>query len=497
MSWTLFFAKLYEQVILVSLTTLIAISVGLPLGIVSYKLPRLKPAIFSAINIFQTIPSLALLACLIPILGIGLKPALVAMALYSILPVVINTFAGLEGIPPDQIEAANGLGLTPFQKLRIVELPLAFPVMIAGMRTAAVMSVGVATIASFIGAGGLGDFIFQGIGSNNLKYVIVGAIPTALLALVIDLAFKKIESTCMASHKFMRTLCLSSAVLVTISLIPLTSYLSKSHQPKITVASKNYTEQYILSEMIAQVLEKKTDYQLERKFNLGATDLCHYAMMEGQIDIYPEYTGTGYLVVLHEPLKEMNGDELFNYVKEQYAQKFDIEWLPPLGFNNSDAMMLPKNMRHQKISDVIPHAKKMVLGAPADFYSRSDGYAGLKKHYAIEFKKVVQLEPNLMYEALHNGEVDAIMGFTTSAKLNVYPINVLEDDLSMFPKYEASILVRNSILQKDPAIKRVLEKLSGKIDEESMRSLNYQVMVEKKEIPVVVENFLTERKLLK
>lgn len=496
MGWSIFFTKLYEQIILVGLTTLIAIGVGLPLGIASYKLPRLKPAIFSVINIFQTIPSLALLACLIPILGIGLKPALVAMALYSILPVVINTFAGLEGIPPDQIEAANGLGLTPFQKLKIVELPLAFPVMIAGMRTASVMSVGVATIASFIGAGGLGDFIFQGISSNNLKYVLAGAIPTALLALFIDIAFRKIESTCMASHKFMKTLCISGAVLVSIVSLPLLSNLSPSHHPKITVASKNFTEQFILSEMIAQMLENHTDYHVERKFNLGATDICHYAMIERQIDIYPEYTGTGYLVILHKPLKGMSGEDLFQYVKNQYDEKFNIEWLPPLGFNNSEAMMLLKDRSQKNISEVIPHASKMVLGAPAEFYSRSDGYPGLKDYYGIEFKKILQLEPNLMYEALLNGEVDAIMGFTTSAKLDAYPIKALEDNLCMFPKYEASILVRKSVLQKDPNVQRVLEMLSGAVNEETIRSLNHQVVIENKEIPITVKNFLIKQQLL-
>ena len=148
MNGVLFLSKFYEQVILVSLTTIIAIGIGIPLGIASYKLPRFKPWIFSGINICQTIPSLALLACLIPILGIGMKPALLTMTLYAILPVVVNTYSGLDGIPPEQIEAADGLGFTHFQKLRIVELPLAFPIMIAGMRTAAVMSVGVATIAS-------------------------------------------------------------------------------------------------------------------------------------------------------------------------------------------------------------------------------------------------------------------------------------------------------------------------------------------------------------
>lgn len=491
MNSSLFFTKLLEQVILVGLTTLIAICIGIPLGITSYKLPRFKLWIFSGINICQTIPSLALLACLIPLLGIGIKSALLTMTLYAILPVVMNTYSGLEAIPPEQIEAADGLGFTPFQKLRIVELPLAFPIMITGMRTAAVMSVGVATIASFIGAGGLGDFIFQGIATNNINTVLYGAIPTAMMALLIDYAFRKIA------------IIKSFAKIAVVSIIFVTVFYQNGffqQKPSITVATKNFTEQFILGEMIAQLLEKHTPYPVKRKFNLGSTDLCHQAMLNGDIDIYPEYTGTAHLLVLKENNYNLDPDELFDFVNQHYQEKFGIEWLHPLGFSNTEVLIARSDQAEKyqwrSIGDIKPHAEYMAIGAPAEFCSRPDGLINFKEKYGIVFKKTVLLEPGLMYEAALQGDVDLIAGFSTHPKLQDCPLVSLNDDLKIFPPYHAAILIRQDIIKNKPEIKEILLKLSGIISEEKIRKLNYMVEVENKNINCVVEQFLTENQLL-
>ncbi len=503
MNSTLFFTKLYEQCILVGLTTLMAIGIGIPLGIASYKASKLKPWIFSFINICQTIPSLALLACLIPLLGIGMKPALLTMTLYAIMPVVVNTFSGLEGIPPEQIEAADGLGFTPLQKLRIVELPLAFPIMIAGMRTAAVMSVGIATIASFIGAGGLGDFIFQGIATNNIQVVLYGAVPAALLALLIDYVFRRIESYCLTSHETIgRSIAKIAAVfLLLMTLVTISQYGKKSAEyPPITVASKNFTEQYILGEMIAQLIEANTPYPVNRKFSLGATDLCHQAMLNGEIDIYPEYTGTAHLLILKEKNINYSPDELFEFVNQNYKDKFNIEWLPPLGFNNTESLAAridrADDQKWESISDVKENAHQLTLGTFAEFYSRPDGYPVFNEIYGIEFGKVVLLEPSLVYEAALHGEVDLITGFSTSGKLMEYPLVVLEDDKQVFPPYHAAILIRQKLVQSKPEIKEILTQLSGIINEEEIRNLNYQVDVEKKNYADVAHHFLLRHDLL-
>ncbi len=502
--------KSLEQIFLASLSTTAAILIGVPLGILVTKRPSCKKLVMTIVNGFQTIPSIALMAFLIPFLGIGVKPALVTLALYAILPIVRNTNAGLEGVLPDLIEAAEGIGFTPSQRLWMVELPIALPLVIAGIRTAAVMSVGIATVAAFIGAGGLGDFIFQGISTNNSGLILLGAIPAAFLAGLLDFTFGRLEILFSFSNKARRAPSRVKAgafAALIILVMSSTIFLGKSNvwqqgrKEKIVVGSKDFTEQYILGELIAGLLERKTELKVIRKFNLGTTDVCHKAMLRKEIDLYPEYTGTGRLVVLKE--KEafsQSPREEFQMIDREYRKKYGIKWLEPIGFNNTQALTVRREFmeKHElrSISDLLLIDDHLVIAAPPEFLSRPDAYNAISEGYGLEFREVRQLAPSLLYPAIEAGRADVIMGFSTDGRMKAYNLQPLEDDKRIFPSYQACILVREEVLERHPEVAAILLKLSGLINENAMRFMNYQVEIEKKSPRDVARSFLQRNNLL-
>ena len=500
------FIKFWEHLYLACFSTLAAILFGMPLGIMAAKFPKVRPYILSSANILQTVPSLALLAFLIPFIGIGTKPALVTLAVYAVLPIIRNTQTGIESISQDILQAAEGIGFKPHQTLFYIELPLAIPFIIAGMRTAAVMGVGIATIAAFIGAGGLGDFIYRGISSNNPGLILLGAVPAALLALLMDNIFGRIETHfAPTSHKTFTSKARVAVVLaISILLIALGPWIVNKYRygnvKTVVVASKNFTEQLILGELISELLENRTSFKVIKKLNLGSTEICQEALLRGDIDIYPEYSGTAYLVVLKKSIDDIDNDNLFEFVKKEYIDKFNITWLSPLGFSNSEALAVHSDFAEQHsiqtISDLKPHAKKMCMAAPDEFMQRPDGYETIAKGYNLHFKQIKQMESGLMYPAINTREADVITAFRTDGRLHSGKLKLLKDDKKRFPEYDASILVRNALLQDHPELKNALHILSGIIDEQTIKRLNYQVDVEGKSPKKVARKYLLEMKLL-
>src|SRR5437016_79557 len=309
-----------EHVVMVAIAILLAAAIGIPLGILMTRNPRLSRPILAVANIVQTIPSLALFGFLIPIPfigGIGGRTAVVALTLYSLLPIIRNTFIGISGVDPAIREAGRGMGMTGGQLLWKVEIPLALGVIFAGVRVATVIGVGVATIAAAVGAGGLGMFIFRGVSMVDSRLILAGAIPAAALALIADFGLGAIEK------RFSKLLCL---------LVIAAGLSSCSHSDRVVVGSKNFTEQVIMGEMLAQQIERKTHLPVDRKLNLGGTIVCHEALTAGQIDTYVEYTGTGLTAIVKAPTaKESN--LAYQTVKDAYKSRFGIEWTEPLGFN--------------------------------------------------------------------------------------------------------------------------------------------------------------------
>jgi osmoprotectant transport system permease protein len=500
--------KLLEQVYLVGLSISIAIVLGVALGVLISRQRVLQAPILGITSLLQTIPSLALLGFLLPFLGIGIKPALVALSIYALLPIVRNTVVGLQNVPSELIEAARELGSSRWQRLFWLELPLAFPVMIAGIRTAVSMSVGIATLAAFIGAGGLGDFINQGLALNNTNLILLGAIPAALLALGLDLFIGYCQKQFKQGNRVKKKILLLLMVAL-FSIIPiikgwsLISPLLMSEKNSIVrIATKNFAEQLILGEILAQLIEAKTNLTVERKFNLGSTAICHQALLNGEIDLYPEYTGTAYLLVLKEPYTGKSPDEIYALVKLAYQTQFNLVWLSPFGFNNTQALAVSetfaKKYRLKSISDLKNKnlELKLRLGVPSEFMRRPDGMEGLKKTYQLNFSTIQELDAGLLYQAIAENHVDIIAAFSTDGRIPTNHLQLLKDDKFLFPPYYAAPVIRNAVLQAHPELRDVLRGLADLIDDATMQRLNSEVDLKKRPPADIAREFLIEKKLL-
>jgi len=299
---------LAQHVVLTLVATATAIAIGVPLGIVAARRPRLGAALLAFANIVQTVPSLAMFGFLVavPLIGgVGARSALIVLFLYALLPVMRNTVAGIHGIERAAREAGVAMGMTARQLLLQVELPLAMPTIVAGVRVAAVVGVGAATIAAAIGAGGLGDYIFRGLSMTDPTVILAGAVPAALLALAVDATLGWLERglTPGAARQRRVTFRAVAATAIAIALIVTASFaLSGRWGTRVIIGSKNFTEQVILGELLAQTIERATNLRVDRRLNLGGTFICEEALRAGAIDAYVEYTGTALTAIFHQPV---------------------------------------------------------------------------------------------------------------------------------------------------------------------------------------------------
>lgn len=269
----------------------------------------------------------------------------------------------------------------------------------------------------------------------------------------------------------------------------------------VTVASKSFTESRVLAEILAQLIEARTDLAVERRMGLGGTMVVFEALRSGEADIYPDYTGTGWSVVLKK--EERAPDPLKTYltVKREYEQRYGITWLDPFGFSNSYAVAirepLAKSLGIRTISDLKQHSDQLSAGWGPEFFNREDGLPGLRSHYGLNIADSRAIEHGLAYEAIRNGEIDLIDAYTTDGKLLKYPLILLEDDLNFFPPYEGAPLVRLETLEKYPELKAVLNELAFRIPAEKMQKMNYEVEEADRPFADVARSFLVEEGLLK
>jgi osmoprotectant transport system permease protein len=474
---------------------------GIPIGVFLTRRPALSKPVLAIANILQTVPSLALFGFLIPILGkrgIGELPAIIALFLYSLLPIIRNTFAGINGVDPGVREAARGMGMTGWQMLTMVELPLSSSMILAGVRVATVISVGTATIAAAIGAGGLGIFIFRGLRMNDTVSILAGAIPAALMALVVDFILGLIEKglapsrrTTTNKSKLLPAVALAATAVAVVAALPL---IRRPSSTRIVVGSKDFTEQVILGELLAQVIETKAGIPVERKFELS-TDILHQAMVSGQIDVYPEYTGTAFTAILkHQPVSDSR--QVYEAVKQEYESKFDIEWLEPLGFNSTFAILIRKSdadrLNLKTISQAAQYAPKWRAAFGPDFTKRQDGYPGLARTYGLRFLAPPnEMDLALTYRALAAGQVDLIAGNSTDGMIDKLGLFQLEDDRHYFPPYDAAPIVRKAVLDQHPEVAAAINTLAGKLTDQEMRRLNYAVDGEHRQPADVARGFLS------
>jgi osmoprotectant transport system permease protein len=489
-----------EHLILVSIAMIVAISIGIPLGILITRQPKFAGLILGVANALQTIPSLAIFGFLIsvPFLGgIGKVPAIVALTLYALLPIVRNTYIGINNVDPAIREAGKGMGMTDWQLLSQVEFPLAAGVILAGVRVATVISVGVATIGAAIGGGGLGVFIFRGISTVNNELILAGAVPAAAIALGADFALGWVEKRLSEPQERQRKPDRLLAIILGIVVLLLAGLTIVNYQQApatIVIGSKNFTEQVILGELLAQQIESHTHLKVDRRFNLGGTFICHEAVRTGKIDGYVEYTGTSLTAILKQkPIS--NSQVVFDRVKQDYAQKFKLEVMPSLGFENTFAMMIrsedAQKFKIETLSEAAKYTSQWQAGFGYEFLERTDGYPGLAKTYGLNFANPPkQMELGLVYKALAEKQVDFTAGNSTEGLVSVLNLTILADDKNYFPPYQAVPIFNQATLKKYPELRTVIDRLAGLISTKEMQNMNYQVDNQSRPVEQIVHDLI-------
>ena len=505
-NWEELLVLLRQHLVLVLVSTFVAVLIGVPTGVLLTRKRSLRGPVLGIANVMQTIPSLALFGFLIPlpfIGGIGARTAIIALVLYALLPIIRNTVTGILGVDENVRAAAVAMGMTDRQILFQVELPLAMGVILTGIRVAMVISVGVATIAAAVGAGGLGVYIFRGLRQYDNNLLLAGAVPAALLALLADftlgLAEKQFSLRPKSRSRARRLVWAAAAIILVIGTVGLwrssdsqSSAITSGEQ--VVVASKDFTESILLAEILSQMLEAR-GVPVVRKFELGG-NLPHEGLLSGAVDIYPEYTGTAYTAILqHAPITDPRA--VYDQVKSEYSAKFNLDVGPPLGFENTFAILVrgedARRLNLKTVSDAVPYAREWRAGFGQDFMTRADGYPGFSKAYRLLFaQQPSEMDLSLTYIALATHKVDLIAGNSTEGRIASLDLVQLQDDKRYFPPYEAVYLLRKETLNKTPALQQALTSLGNAISTEEMRRLNFEVDGKKRTQAEVVREWLKQ-----
>ena len=506
--WTLlidkksFFLKLLIEHIEISfLAILIAVLIGGIIGILISEFEKASKPALGVINFLYTIPSISMLGFLIPFSGVGNATAVIALTIYALLPMVRSTHTGLTHVDSNILEAAKGMGSTRTQILFKIKIPLAMPVILSGIRNMVTMTIALAGIASFIGAGGLGVAIYRGITTNNAAMTMVGSLLIAVLALVFDfiLGFieKRIAKRSGKAKKANRIMAVAAFVLIVAVVIA--SVVPDNKKDTIHIATKPMTEQYVLGEMLDILIERDTDLNVEITQGVGGgTSNIQPAMENGEFDLYPEYTGTGWNMVLKK--EGLYTEDMFSSLQEEYNDDYDMSWIGMYGFNNTYGLVVRKEIADKynlkTYSDLKAVSDQLTFGAEYDFFEREDGYDALCAEYGFHFKKTMDMDIGLKYQAINQGKIDVMNIFTTDGQLSTSDVVVLVDDKQFYPSYMCGNIVRNEVMEQHPELEAILQTLSGTITDSDMARMNYEVETLGREPRAVAKEFLTGKGLI-
>jgi osmoprotectant transport system permease protein len=490
----------------VSLAALaLGLIISLPLAIFARNRPVARAALLALASIVQTVPGLALLALFYPLLlavasltlksfgfsfsAFGFLPAMLALALYSMLPVLRNGITGLNGIDPALLEAAQGVGMTARQSLFMVELPLALPVMMAGIRTAAVWVIGTATLSTPIGQTSLGNYIFAGLQTQNWVFVLFGCLASAVLALAVDQLLGLIE-TGLRNRSRLRTALggFGIAALAAVTLVPSSARSTSTY----VVGAKTFAEQYVLSALIRDRLQA-AGLSATTRSGLGS-NVIFEALSGGDIDVYVDYSGTLWANQFHHSDIRPR-DELLRELKATLAKR-NITLFGELGFENAYALVMPRKRAEalgiRSIADLAALAPNLSIAGDYEFFSRPE-WASLQKAYGLSFRAQRQMQPDFMYAAIASGEVDVIAGYTSDGLIAKYDLLVLEDPRHAIPPYDAILLLAPK-RAGDERLQAALKPLLSRIDIADMRDANLRASGnDATSSPEIVAKWLWER----
>lgn len=476
------------HVLLSASALVLGVAISLPLAILAARSPRFRWPVLALASLIQTIPSLALLALFYPLLlalsalsvsllgkgfsALGFLPSLLALTLYSMLPILRNAAAGILGVDPAVKEAADGVGMTSRQRLWQVELPLAAPVIMAGIRTAAVWTIGAATLSTPVGQTSLGNYIFAGLQTENWVFVLFGCAASAGLALVADQLLGLLEA---AARRRSVGLAIAGAVgLVVAVVLAITPLISFGRPAAYVVGAKNFSEQYILAELIAWRLER-AGAQVRRKEDLGSA-VAYRALAAGELDVYVDYSGTLWTNVLQRtdnPGRQAVMDQL----SAELRRRDGVLVLGSLGFENAYAFVMRADraqaLHIASLADLAREAPNLTLGSDLEFLSRPE-WTAVEAAYGLTFKRARSFQPTFMYRALAGGEADVISAFSSDGRIAADKLVVLADPKAAIPPYDAVVLISPQRVS-DRRLTGALQPLIGRVTVEAMRAANYSV----------------------
>jgi osmoprotectant transport system permease protein len=484
--------------------TLLALLVGgcisIPAGIVVTRRRWLDQPVLAVASAIQTIPALALLAVMVPALAvlgfpsIGFLPAFIGLVLYSLLPILRGTVTGLDTVDPAAIEAARAVGMTPRQRLRRVELPLALPVIVAGVRTATVWTVGMATLSTPVGAPSLGNYIFSGLQTRNYAAVLVGSVAAAALALVLDALVRVLGAAITTGRRRRITAVMAIfAVLYAYTGVSAARDLGRGGHARIVVGAKTFTEQYILSHVLARQIGDATGAPVEIAASLGST-VAFDALRTGQIDAYVDYSGTIWSTVMHRSAPHVSRAAVLDEVQRFLQERYRVTMVGALGFENAYALAMPREKAERlgvrRIGDLARQSASMSIGGDYEFFERPEWMA-LRQTYGLAFASMRSMDPSLMYRAAAMGDVDVISAFSTDGRIAAFDLTVLDDDRGAIPPYDAIVLAGPRLSGNDAALK-ALARLTGTIDAARMRQMNRAVDEQHADPAAVADDFLRD-----
>lgn len=512
-----------------------ALLLGIPIGIALTRMPRLASPLIGFFALLQTIPSLALLGFCISVpllfeeflrnsLGVeaslglltpfGTSAVIVATVVYALFPIVLNTFTGIDQVDPRVRDAARGMGMTDWQILWRVELPLGLPVLMDGVRTAAAYAVALVTVGGVLGgARGLGEFVISGIQRQDHDLVLAGIIPIAVISLCIFWLLSGIE-------RLRRMDASLSQVVAMVLIVSMSAYAVAAplfrRQADVKIGSKNFTENLLLGYLLQLLIEDRTDLTVAHYPNLGS-NYAFKALRAGHLDMYPEYTGTAliYKDALHEspaiaveraetlwPEARLwtRAEKITRYVRHEMERRFGLRFLAVFGLNNTYAVLVPKHLAEKYDLRTIGDLRKTPtfrVIVDQEFKDRPDGWQGLVRTYGLQFEQPPrQFDPNLLYRALRAGDAEVVVGFATDWQIPVLDLVVLEDDRGYFPSYHAAPLVRVDLLERYPQLEPLLNELAGRVDDRTARDLIRRVVVDRRWAYDVAREFLQEQGLI-
>ena len=498
MTWSL----ICEHLFIVLAASILSIAIGLPLGIWAYVSKTARPAILRAVDLLQTIPSLALLGIIMVFLDPGKLTVIIGITLYSLLPIVRNTCLGLQEVDPGVKEAARGMGMSKPYRVLMVEFPLAFPTVFTGIRIAVVNAIGTAVFAAFVGGGGLGGVITQAIRISDMKLILAATGVLMVIAVVLDLLMGWFETQMHKDRGGSRKMWIPVAAIL-LAFCLLLPY-GRGSSGDLMLYDGDYSETQLMHHMVKMLVEDQTDLTVTIQDQMSQVN--NFNALNGDshtCDLMISYDGTLLTTFFHQDVTDVpEGMSIYDYVNQVAQEEYGMRLLEKLGFDNTYAIAVPQAVADQygleTISDLVPVADQLTFGAEQGFFTLEGSmkYGPFTEFYGLNFRNPVSVDLGLKYAAVENGSFDVTVVYATDGLNRKAGLKILEADKSFFPDYNGAFLVRQDVIVQYPELEGILNQLAGEIPTEQMAELTYQVDVLGRTVDDVAREFLVSQGLL-